>query len=111
MPQPTVYVSQIMTDQIATGPSTSTRVNAIHRTVQANGVTTSGAGALTLDVEVSNDGLTWIVLGTITLVLSTVIAGDGFASVAPWKFMRGNITAISGTGAKANLFIGSVGNE
>lgn len=68
--------------------------------------TVAGAGAVTATVvvEVSNDGSNWLTLGTITLS-GTTSASDGFAvgAGALWEFSRGNVTAISGTGAAVTL--------
>lgn len=74
-------------------------------TFQATGFTTSGVGAATIAIEVSNDGLVWLTLGTITLTLGTTITGDGFAADAPWGMLRANVTAISGTGASVSAYI------
>ena len=77
------------------------------RTFQADGTTSSGSGSATIKVQVSNDNSNWIDLGTVTLSLSTTSATDGFTSDAPWAFVRGNVTAISGTGASVNLYMGT----
>lgn len=77
-----------------------------NRTFQADGTTSSGTGSATIKVQASNDNSNWIDLGTITLSLSTTSATDGFTSDAPWAFVRGNVTAISGTGASVNLVMG-----
>ena len=36
----------------------------------------------------------WITMGTITLA-GTTTATDGFTTVAPWRYVRANVTAIS----------------
>lgn len=73
------------------------------KTAQA---TVSGTGAVTATVviEVSNDGTNWITAGTITLS-GTTSATDGFAINAPWLNIRGNVTAISGTGAAVTAVV------
>jgi hypothetical protein len=65
-----------------------------------------GASALgaTVVVQGSNDGVKWVTLGTITLTAS--VLNDGFISQAPWIFERGQITALSGTGAAVTLTVG-----
>jgi hypothetical protein len=71
-------------------------------------VTGTGAVTATVDIEVSNDGSTWVdtVAGTITLSGTTSHA-DGFTTTAaPWKFVRANVTAISGTGATVQVWMG-----
>lgn len=74
-----------------------------NRTAQA---TVSGTGAVTatVNIEVSNDGAGWIVAGTITLS-GTTTATDGFVIQAPWLYSRGNVTAISGTGAAVTVVV------
>lgn len=75
-------------------------------TFQAAGTTTAGAGSATIKVQVSNNDSDWLDLGTITLTLSTTSSSDGFTAEAPWKYVRGNVTAISGTGASVTLYMG-----
>ncbi len=60
----------------------------------------TGAVTATVTIEVSNDAVYTVstVLGTITLS-GTTSSSDGFTSVAPWKYVRANVTALSGTGA------------
>lgn len=94
----------VSSDAQATG-STMLASQRNQRTFQA---TVSGTGAVTATVvlEVSNnasDG--WVTALTFTLS-GTTTATDG-ASYAPiWPYIRGKITAISGTGATAKLTIG-----
>lgn len=64
----------------------------------------TGAVSATVLVEVSNNNVDFLTLGTITLS-GTTRATDGFASDAPWRFIRGNVTAISGTSASVNLLM------
>ncbi len=70
--------------------------------------TISGTGAVTATVliQVSNDASNWITLGTITLS-GTTSATDGFASSAPWAYVRSNCTAISGTSAALSVVMGA----
>ena len=78
------------------------------RTFQAFGITSAGAGASTIIVEATNEETptVWVLLGTITLVLSTTVVSDGFATDAPWRHVRFRITAISGTDAAVTTLIG-----
>ena len=76
------------------------------RAFQLKGKTSAGAGAVAVDVEVSNDQINWILLATISLVLSTVETSDGLTTENAWAFIRGNVTSISGTGANATLIAG-----
>ena len=76
------------------------------RTFQASGTTSSGSGAATILIEVSNDETNWLTLGTITLTLGTSSTTDGFTSDAPWAFVRARVSAISGTDAAVTAYIG-----
>lgn len=68
----------------------------------------TGAVSATVLVEVSstNNAPAWITLGTITLSGTTVVA-DGFVSDEAWQYVRGKVTAISGTGAAVTLVMGA----
>lgn len=89
----------------ATGAGASFNMPDAKTTFQASGATSAGAGSATVVVQVSNDGGdNWITAGTITLTLATTESSDGFALDAPWDLVRGNVTAISGTGAYVSLF-------
>lgn len=93
----------------ATTVAAGSAVNGVSctKTYQATGRTTSGAGAATIQVQGSNDeGNTWDTIGTITLTLATTAASDGFSSDDRYQRIRGNVTAISGTGASVNLRMG-----
>ncbi len=76
--------------------------------MQAKGATTAGVGAATILVQVSNTDINadYITLGTISLTLGTVSTSDGFVSDSAWTYIRGNVTAISGTGAAVTLTMG-----
>lgn len=70
-------------------------------------ITGTGAVSCTVLFEVSLDNVKWISPGMATVSLSgTNSATDGFASNAPWKFVRPNITAVSGTGAAVTILMG-----
>lgn len=94
----------------ATTVAAGSAVNGVSstKTYQATGRTTSGAGAATIQVQGSNDeGNTWDTIGTITLTLTnTALVSDGFSSDDRYQRIRGNVTAISGTGASVNLRMG-----
>ena len=68
----------------------------------------TGAVTATVAVEVSNDGTNWMSLGTINLS-GTTTANDVFAVGfgCLYNFSRGNVTAISGTGAAVTLTMAS----
>lgn len=75
------------------------------RTVE---ITVAGTGAVstTVQVQISNDESNWINLTTLT-VAGTTTATDGAAMDAAWRYMRLNITALSGTGAAVTAIVGS----
>jgi hypothetical protein len=73
---------------------------------QATGLTVSGSGSAIVAVQVSNDNVNWLTAGTITLTLSSSATTDGFVIDAGWRYVRGNVTAISGTGANTTLWVG-----
>lgn len=96
----------MLSNATTTGAGASVTAPRATRTFQASGSTTSGSGAATIKIQVSNDEITWLDLGTITLTLGVAATGDGFASDAPWNYARANVTAISGTGASVNVSMG-----
>jgi hypothetical protein len=69
--------------------------------VTAQGNTSAGAGAVTVVIEASDDGVNALAtpIGTISLTLGTSAVADGFQMKARWNFIRARVTAISGTGA------------
>lgn len=69
--------------------------------------TVAGTGAVTatVKVQVSNDNSVWLDLSVITLS-GTTSASDGAAVDGPWQYVRGNVTAISGTSAAVTLTLG-----
>lgn len=77
------------------------------RTFQATGTTSAGVGAVDVNIEVSNDLVKYIVMGTISLTLGTTATTDGFVSDAPWKYVKANVTAISGTNATVTVTMGN----
>lgn len=76
------------------------------KTFQAVGSTSAGAGSVSVAVQCSVDGTNWVTLGTITLTLSSTASSDAFTSNDRCRQVRGNVTAISGTGAAVSLFMG-----
>lgn len=101
----------ILNGVVETGAGSSYEINrkiecGEDRVFQATGITSSGAGAATVVVQVSCNDLDWITLGTISLTLGTSSSSDGFVSSGQWPYVRGNVTAISGTGAAITLYMG-----
>lgn len=71
--------------------------------------TVSGSGAVTATVLIdgSNDGVYWCSTPLATISLSgTPSSSDGFTTQAPWKYVRANVTAISGTSAVVQVYMG-----
>lgn len=97
----------ILIDQATTtgaGPTRSFQPRT--KTFQASGSTSAGSGAATVDAKGSNDGDNWDTIGTISLTLSTDGASDSFTSDDRYKYHRGEVTSISGTGAEVSLIVG-----
>lgn len=103
-----LYTTTLLRAATATGvPAGTTPIGvAARKTYQATGTTTAGAGAATILVQGSNDGTNWDTIGTISLTLATTTSSDGFSSDDRYAFVRGNVSAISGTGASVNLTMG-----
>jgi len=71
----------------------------------ANG--SSGAFAATVTISVSNDDTNFITLGIITLSGTATTADvDGFASDAPWAYVRADVSGFSGTGGTCTVTMG-----
>lgn len=61
-------------------------------------VTGSGSVSATLTIEVSNDGVTACATPLATITLSgTNSNSDGFTTQAPWKYVRYNVSSLTGT--------------
>ena len=68
-------------------------------------VSGTGAVSATILVEVSNNNLHFIPLATITLS-GTNSATDGFVSDESWQYVRGRLSAVTGSGATVTLTMG-----
>lgn len=75
-------------------------------------VTGSGTVGATVGIQVSNEEATgqgvnsnWITMGTISVTGSTA-ATDGFTTVSPWRFVRLNVTGVTGTSATVAAIMG-----
>lgn len=102
-----VATQALLSAATSTGAGTSFEPAGISRSFQLTGAVSSSTGSATVDVEVSNDGTNFITLGTISLSLTTSTSSDGFVSTTAWRYVRGNVTAISGTGASVTLTMGN----
>jgi hypothetical protein len=100
-------VFPLLTSATTTGAGTAQKMMGGRCTFQAVANGTSGAFATTVLVQVSNDNVNFITLGAISLSgTATTAATDGFATTAPWRYVVGNVSAISGTGANVTLTMG-----
>ena len=94
----------LLLNATTTGASTSVNaMSATGNTFQATGTVSASTGAATVKIQVSNDFANWLDLGTITLTLGTSATADGFASYAPWAYVRANVDTISGTNATVTV--------
>jgi len=83
-------------------------------TFHAAGETSAGAGTADIDIELSNDESAtknWIVGATISLTLATTTSGDGFVSAAAWKYVRANLSNLTGTDATVRCYMARSGAE
>lgn len=99
----------LATNVITTGTVASKSVKAEKATFQCFGSTSAGAGSATVNVEVSNDNVAWVVMGTFNLTLSTTSGDEAEGFIAPnmlWEYARANVTAITGTDASVSLTMG-----
>ena len=107
----TLVAAQTTTDA---APANSTKLPQQYqmpakRAFQAYGSTTAGAGAAVIEIYGSLFGITgtWVLLGTITLTLGTVVTNDGFASDSPWPYLAVKVVSISGTNAAVTVGVGA----
>ncbi len=112
-----VNATQILVNHITVSSSRRFRMSNPNSTFHVRGITSAGAGAATIEIEATNQEPTldatglpsvpteWVNLGQITLVLSTTVASDGFAVDAGWKYIRADVTVLTGTDATLQGFI------
>ncbi len=67
-------------------------------TFQATGSMSAATGTASIAIEVSNDQVVWLTLGTISLNLTTSASSDGFSSAAPWAYVRAKANQITTDG-------------
>lgn len=94
----------------STGASTTNnKILNTNRTFFAVGTVTAGAGSATILIQASNDNSNWILLDTISLqIASSASAGIGaYIDTSAWKYIRANVSAISGTDATVTVTAGS----
>lgn len=98
---------EILTDVTTPVASEAISVGSNNKAFQVKGSTSSGAGAASVVVEVSNNpAWPWITLATISLTLGTTETSDGVVMLAGWKWVRIRVASISGTEAKVSASVG-----
>lgn len=107
-----VRVDALVTDATTTGAKTTFELSKNQgyvKTFTVLGSTGSGAGASVVIVEASLTGNTgeWETLGTVTLTLATAVSSGSFTTQESFKYVRGNVSSISGTGAKVSVNMGT----
>lgn len=85
-----------VTNLIPDGTSTTLTGNWVYKDAPKSALQVVSTAAATVTFEVSNDGTNALatLLGTVTLAAA---GSDGFTTDAPWKYIRANVTANSGT--------------
>lgn len=86
-----------------TGAGTASQPKGAPLAFSASGTTSAGTGAATIAIEASISGTTFFSIGTISLTLGTSATADGFGCLIPYPYIRGNVTAISGTNATVTV--------
>lgn len=66
----------------------------------------TGSVTATILVQGSLDNSNWLTIATITLS-GTTSASDGCVLEGPWAYVRGNVSAMTGTSAAATLIMGT----
>jgi hypothetical protein len=103
--------TQMLIDALATGAGAALNFYGAKVAFQAHGAVSSSTGAATIKIQGCNiaadsaDAL-WLDLGTISLTLGTTQTTDGFVVDAPWRYIRANVTAISGADATVSVYAG-----
>lgn len=99
----------ILTNATATGAGSSHPVWSVKKTFQGTGSVSASTGSVDVDIEVSNDNVNFIVMGSVSLSLTTTPSTDGFTTDSPWKYVRANVTAITGTDATVTITMAAEG--
>jgi hypothetical protein len=109
--QPRYFAFSGVNFATATGASSPIYKESPWSTFQAI-VTGTGTVSATVVMQGSNEDATfngtkanWVTINTFTLS-GTTTATDGYTSVSTWRYVRANITAVSGTGATVEIIMG-----
>jgi hypothetical protein len=95
----------IVTDKIVIGATAAIQPLSSIKAFHAFGSTTAGAGATTINIEVSNDGTNFYIVDVLSITLGTTVASDTFENYGPWKYVRANVATLTGTGAKVTVIM------
>lgn len=97
-------IKQILAAATATGAVPATTLAGLGN-VRSYQATLGGTGTFsaTVQLQVSNDGVYWFTLNTFTLTNTTQT--QVFTSTDAYAYVLANVTAITGTGAVANVVL------
>ena len=101
-----ISIKTIIDEISTTATSSAFQAAGSKKTFQFVGATATGAGSSTARVQVSNDAENWITMDTLSLTLSASSSSDSYYLDAPWKYFRGIVHSITGTGATVSLYAG-----
>jgi len=109
--QPRYFAWSGVLSRTTTGASSPTYKESPWSTFQAI-VTGTGTVTATVLIQGSNetdtfigDKANWVTIDTYTLS-GTTTATNGSTSVSTWRYVRANVTAITGTGATVEVIMG-----
>lgn len=99
--------SQSMVGALAVGPGVPAATTVLAVAVNGSSLTLSGNATASGLIQLNLFAQNWLAtpLGVITLS-GTNNTTDGFTSSAPWRYVRSNVTAISGTAAAVSALMG-----
>lgn len=95
-------VTTLLSAAAATGAGDFCTPGALKRTFQAT--QTSNGTSCDVNIEGSNDGVGWVIIASISIVVSEGASG-GVVTDSPWRHVRANVTAI--TGGSVTVTMGS----
>lgn len=99
---PAITATTLLNAVIATGAGTAV-AGTQRATFQLFGTVSTSTGSATVLIEGSNDNVHWSTLDSLALTLGTTATMDFGVVVDPWLFVRGNVTALTGTDATVTL--------
>jgi hypothetical protein len=97
-------IKQILAGATVTGAVPATQISGLGN-VRSYQATLGGTGtySATVQIQVSNDGVFWFTLNTFTL--TNTAPTQVFTSTDAYAYVLANVTAITGTGAVANVVL------